>query len=58
MSQIVNGKEIAFKIRAEVAEEVSKLRAANGLPPKLVVVQVGDNPSSSTYVRNKKKACE
>ena len=58
MSQIINGKEIAFKIRAEVAEEVSKLRAANGRPPKLVVIQVGDNPASSTYVRNKKKACE
>lgn len=58
MSQIINGKEVAAGIRAEVAEEVSKLRAANGRPPKLVVIQVGDNPASSTYVRNKKKACE
>ena len=58
MSQILNGKEIAFKIRAEVAEEVSKIRATNGRPPKLVVIQVGDNPASSTYVRNKKIACE
>ena len=58
MSQIISGKEIAAKIRAEVAEEVFELRAANGRPPKLVVIQVGDNPASSTYVRNKKKACE
>lgn len=58
MSQIINGKEVAAGIRAEVAEEVSKLRAANSRPPKLVVIQVGDNPASSTYVRNKKKACE
>lgn len=58
MSQIINGREVAAGIRAEVAEEVSKLRAANGRPPKLVVIQVGDNPASSTYVRNKKKACE
>lgn len=58
MSQIINGKEVAAGIRAEVAEEVSKLRATNGRPPKLVVIQVGDNPASSTYVRNKKKACE
>ena len=58
MSQIINGREVAAEIRAEVAEEVSKLRAANGRPPKLVVIQVGDNPASSTYVRNKKKACE
>lgn len=58
MSQIINGKEVAAGIRAEVAEEVSKLRAASGRPPKLVVIQIGDNPASSTYVRNKKKACE
>ena len=58
MSQIINGKEVAAGIRSEVAEEVFKLRAANGRPPKLVVIQVGDNPASSTYVRNKKKACE
>lgn len=58
MSQIINGREVAAGIRSEVAEEVFKLRAANGRPPKLVVIQVGDNPASSTYVRNKKKACE
>ena len=58
MSQMINGQEVAAGIRAEVAEEVSKLRAANDRPPKLVVIQVGDNPASSTYVRNKKKACE
>ena len=58
VSQIINGKEVAAGIRAEVAEEVLKLRAANGRPPKLGVIQVGDNPASSTYVRNKKKACE
>ena len=58
MTQIINGREIAAWIKFEVAEEVSKLRATIGRPPKLVVIQVGDNPASSTYVRNKKKACE
>lgn len=58
MGKIINGKDIAANIRAEVAEEVNKLRATDRRPPKLVVVQVGDNPASSTYVRNKKKACE
>lgn len=58
MGQMINGKEVAAKIRAEVAEEVNKIRAACGRPPKLVVIQVGDNPASSTYVRNKKKACK
>ena len=46
VSQIINGKEVAAGIRAEVAEEVLKLRATIGRPPKLVVIQVGNNPAS------------
>lgn len=58
MSQIINGKEIAAKIRAEVTEEVEKFKHMGCRPPKLMVIQVGEDPASSTYVRNKKKACE
>ena len=58
MSQIINGREVAAKIRAEVAEEVTKFNRMGGRPPKLVVIQIGEDPASSTYVRNKKKACE
>lgn len=58
MSQIINGKEIAAKIRAEVTEEVEKFKHMGCRPPKLMVIQVGEDPASSTYVKNKKKACE
>ena len=58
MSQIINGREVAAKIRAEVAEEVTKFNRMGGRPPKLVVIQIGEDSASSTYVRNKKKACE
>ena len=57
-SQIINGKEIATKIRAEVAEKVKALIESGYRAPCLTVIQVGDDPASSTYVRNKKKACE
>lgn len=56
--QIINGKEIASVIRYEIAEKIKSFRADGYRAPKLVVIQVGDNPASSTYVRNKKKACD
>jgi methylenetetrahydrofolate dehydrogenase (NADP+)/methenyltetrahydrofolate cyclohydrolase len=56
---ILDGKKVALKIRAEVKEEVSRLKAQNpALSPKLCVVMVGDYPPSQVYVRNKIKACE
>ena len=57
-SQIINGKEIATKIRAEVADNVKALIESGYRAPCLTVIRVGDDPASSTYVRNKKKACE
>ena len=54
MSKIIDGKLVSQKIREKIKEEAAKL----GLEPHLVVVIVGDNPASLTYVRNKKKACE
>lgn len=54
MSEIISGKEIASKIKLEIAEEVKRIKTH---PPKLAVIQVGDDPASSTYVKNKEKAC-
>lgn len=54
MSEIISGKEIASKIKSEIAEEVGRIKTR---PPKLAVIQVGDDPASSTYVKNKEKAC-
>lgn len=53
---IINGKELAQKIRAELKQEVEELRK-KGIIPKLAVIMVGDNKASEVYVRNKSKAC-
>lgn len=52
MGNIINGKEVADKRRKALAEKVTKLK---GRKPGLVVVQVGDDPASTTYVRSKEK---
>ena len=54
MYQLMNGKEVAEKIKLQVKDEISSL----GIEPTLAVVVVGDNPASKIYVNNKKKACE
>ncbi len=52
MANIINGKDYAAKLRAEVAEDIKK----SGLKPGLSVVLVGSDPASEVYVRNKDKA--
>ncbi len=56
MAVIINGKEVAAKVRAEVAAETAALKA-QGITPGLAVIIVGDDPASRVYVNNKKKAC-
>jgi methylenetetrahydrofolate dehydrogenase (NADP+)/methenyltetrahydrofolate cyclohydrolase len=57
-AQIIDGKAIAAKVRAEVAEETRKLKTDRGITPGLTVVRVGDYPASKVYVGGKKKAAE
>lgn len=54
---ILDGKQIAADIRAELREQISVLKAQGLRVPKLAVVIVGHNPASETYVANKIKAC-
>ena len=54
---ILDGKQIAQTIRAELREEIQALKAQGLRAPKLAVVIVGHNPASETYVANKIKAC-
>ncbi len=54
---IIDGKKISQEIKDELREEVSALRS-RGIEGALAVIQVGSDPASSVYVRNKKKACE
>jgi methylenetetrahydrofolate dehydrogenase (NADP+)/methenyltetrahydrofolate cyclohydrolase len=56
-AQLIDGKAIAAQVRAELADLVAA-RPAGYRPPGLAVVQVGEDPASTVYVRNKKQACE
>ncbi|MFZ3350926.1 MAG: bifunctional methylenetetrahydrofolate dehydrogenase/methenyltetrahydrofolate cyclohydrolase FolD [Xanthobacteraceae bacterium] len=55
-AKIIDGKAIAADLRAAVAEEVRRLKAAHGLQLGLAVVLVGDDPASKTYVGSKSRA--
>ncbi|MEP6858716.1 MAG: bifunctional methylenetetrahydrofolate dehydrogenase/methenyltetrahydrofolate cyclohydrolase FolD [Gemmatimonadales bacterium] len=56
-AELIDGRAIAQKIRAEVAERAKKL-IAQGLRPGLAVVMVGDDPASAVYTSSKAKAAE
>ena len=56
MAIIINGKELAAKIRLNLKEEVERLKEQN-IFPKLAVIMVGNDKASEVYVRNKSKAC-
>ncbi len=58
MPTIISGKEVADKIKLEIAEEVSKLKDETGRTPHLAAVLVGNDGASKTYVNAKVKACE
>ncbi|HEY0095814.1 MAG TPA: bifunctional methylenetetrahydrofolate dehydrogenase/methenyltetrahydrofolate cyclohydrolase FolD [Archangium sp.] len=58
MAQLIDGKAVAARVRAEVKAEVEKLKAERGLVPGLTVVRVGEDPASKIYVTGKKKAAE
>lgn len=57
MAQIIDGKAISAQIKDELKEKVAELKT-QGIEVSLAVIQVGADPASSVYVRNKKKACE
>jgi methylenetetrahydrofolate dehydrogenase (NADP+)/methenyltetrahydrofolate cyclohydrolase len=55
-AEIIDGKAIAARIRAQLTEEVATLKG-RGVQPGLAVVLAGDDPASQIYVRNKTVAC-
>jgi methylenetetrahydrofolate dehydrogenase (NADP+)/methenyltetrahydrofolate cyclohydrolase len=50
---IIDGKAIAARLRADVAQAVARLARGHGVTPGLAVVLVGEDPASEVYVRNK-----
>ena len=57
MYQVIDGKKISQEIKDELREKAARMRE-QGIERTLAVIQVGADPASSVYVRNKKKACE
>jgi methylenetetrahydrofolate dehydrogenase (NADP+)/methenyltetrahydrofolate cyclohydrolase len=56
-AQIIDGKQVAADMRAELQKEVAKLKE-QGIVPGLGVILVGEDPASQSYVRAKERACE
>lgn len=56
-AQIIDGKAIAARVRAEVAEQVREFNEQTGRVPGLATVLVGDDPGSAVYVAGKQRAC-
>lgn len=54
MNKIIDGKEISNELKEEITEEIKNIKTKL----TLAVIQVGNNPASDIYVRNKKKLCE
>jgi methylenetetrahydrofolate dehydrogenase (NADP+)/methenyltetrahydrofolate cyclohydrolase len=55
---LLDGKQLAQTMQAEIAAETAELVRTHGIRPGLAAVLVGDNPASQIYVRNKRRACE
>ena len=56
-AKIISGNEVAKEIRAELKERVSRLKE-QGVTPGLVMIRVGEDPASVSYVSGKEKAAE
>jgi methylenetetrahydrofolate dehydrogenase (NADP+)/methenyltetrahydrofolate cyclohydrolase len=56
-AQIIDGKQVAANMRAELKDEVARLRE-KGIVPGLGVILVGEDPASKSYVTAKERACE
>lgn len=57
MAQIIDGLEIAARVRRQTAELVAKVKAEAGVTAGLAVILVGEDPASQSYVRMKEKDC-
>ena len=53
---IIDGREVAARVRAEVKREVEQMRERTGRVPGLATILVGEDPAYEVYVRGKRKA--
>jgi len=57
-AKILDGKQLAAHMRADIATQVAELQAQHGITPGLGVILIGVDPASTSYVTAKEKACE
>ncbi|WP_298821425.1 bifunctional 5,10-methylenetetrahydrofolate dehydrogenase/5,10-methenyltetrahydrofolate cyclohydrolase [Chloroflexus sp.] len=57
-AQILDGRALAQELRAEVTAQIGELRAQIDRPPTIAVVQVGDDPAATRYVRSIDRLCQ
>jgi methylenetetrahydrofolate dehydrogenase (NADP+)/methenyltetrahydrofolate cyclohydrolase len=57
-ANILDGKQLAANMRADIAKQVAALKATRGITPGLGVILIGLDPASTSYVTAKEKACE
>ena len=58
MAKIISGKDLSVKLKAEMAEQVKTFPEKYGRVPHLVVILVGEDPASQSYVKGKANASE
>ena len=56
-AKLLDGKQLAAEMRADIAGQVAALKKQTGITPGLGVILIGDDPASSSYVTAKEKAC-
>lgn len=54
MNNLIDGKKISLRIKEKLKEKIKN----KNITPCLTVIQIGDNPASEVYIRNKRLACE
>ncbi len=55
---IIDGRQIAETLRADIARDAAEFQSKTGIVPHLAAVLVGDDPASAVYVKNKQLACD
>ncbi|MCB9459473.1 MAG: bifunctional 5,10-methylenetetrahydrofolate dehydrogenase/5,10-methenyltetrahydrofolate cyclohydrolase [Anaerolineaceae bacterium] len=55
---IIDGRQVADKMQAEITEQAAAFEEKQGYPPGLGVILVGEDPASQMYVRMKRRACK
>ena len=57
-ARIIDGRELAQRLQAQLAQDVIVLRERSGVTPRLAALLAGADPASAQYVRMKRRACE